>query len=284
LILINIFYFNCVYFESAAEKHILEHAEQTVAMKFQTLCASYVKLGRNPPSNDKGFGNNLTDKLAALEKQVDAIAIEVGERQKLLDAELKGIHELCDKLGEKYPELSRFAGPKGTHELSDVRVKLMKDCRLELANMIPVRTATIKSLATECHEIQVDLVLEEEGFETVPGTDRFLSYDENIMEYGKTGEFLFSVNTEEVKMLQDRLQELIAEKEQRRNELAITGAEIARLWTLLRVPSEERSAFSGSFKMNLSMGTLSKGTSMKKILLMVVNCMMQPFPPKEEKS
>ena len=140
-----------------------------------------------------------------------------------------------------------------------MRLKLMKDHRQHLANNIPARIADIKTIATECYQIQQDLVLEDEGFETVPDTDNFLSLDENIMEFGKTGEFLFSVHVDELKMLQERAKVLASEKERRREELAVTGAEIARLWTLLRCSTEERNAFQASFKMNLSMETLKKG-------------------------
>jgi len=59
--------------------------------------------------------------------------------------------------------------------------------------------------------------------------------------------------------LQARSASLIEEKERRRDELAASGAEIARLWTLLRIPSAEREAFQSSFKMNLSLATLAKG-------------------------
>ena len=97
------------------------------------------------------------------------------------------------------------SGPPGTHELSDVRLKLMKDHRQHLANNIPTRIADIKTIATECYQIQTDLVLEEEGFETVPNTNKFLPLDENIMEFGKTGEFLFSVHSDELKMLKETL-------------------------------------------------------------------------------
>jgi hypothetical protein len=245
--------------EINAERQILEHAEQTVKVKYDLLCSLYKKLGRKAPGNDEKLGANLTDKLAELEKQVNEIQKEVDCRQTNLDIELKGIYEICDKLGEEHPELAQFSGPPGTHELSDVRLKLMKDHRQHLANNIPARIADIKTIATECYQIQQDLVLEDEGFETVPDTDNFLSLDENIMEFGKTGEFLFSVHVDELKMLQERAKVLASEKERRREELAVTGAEIARLWTLLRCSTEERNAFQASFKMNLSMETLKKG-------------------------
>jgi len=245
--------------EIESETQILEHARQTVTAKFEQLCTLHRKLGRATPTDDGNFGENLTDKLANLEKQIEGISKEVNDRQKLLDIELKGVHDICDKLGEKYPNTSRFSGPPGTHELSDVRLKLLKEYRLELANSVPRRIGEMKALASDCYSIQEELMLEEEGFETVPDTDRFLSYDENILEFGKTGEFLFSIHSDDLRMLQERHRGLMGEKEKRRDELAKTGTEIARLWSLLRIASDERAAFSNSFKMNLSMHTLATG-------------------------
>ena len=247
--------------EIDAEKQILNHAELTVSNKFNDLCTQFKKLGRKSPTTDSEFGKNLTDKLANLEKQLITINKEVNERQSLLDVELKAIYELCDKLGEEYPEMSRFSGPLGTHEFSDVRLKLLKEFRLELANEIPRRMEIIKILATECYSVQNDLELEEEGFATVPNSEKYLSLDENIMEFGKTGELLFNIKNEQVSLLKLRLNLLNEEKEKRREELAITGQDIARLWTLLKIPSEERANFSTSFKMNLSMKTLAVGKS-----------------------
>ena len=86
----------------------MDHAEQTVKAKYDLLCSLYTKLGRKAPSNDEKLGTNLTDKLACLEKQVNEIQKEVDCRQTNLDIELKGIYEICDKLGEDHPELSQF--------------------------------------------------------------------------------------------------------------------------------------------------------------------------------
>ena len=94
--------------EITAERQILDHAEQTVKAKYDLLCTLYTKLGRKAPSNDEKLGTNLTDKLASLEKQVNEIQKEVDCRQTNLDIELKGIYEICDKLGEEHPELSQF--------------------------------------------------------------------------------------------------------------------------------------------------------------------------------
>jgi len=62
-----------------------------------------------------------------------------------------------------------------------------------------------------------------------------------------------------VALLTARCAALVDEKERRREELAQSGAEIAHLWTLLRIPQQEREAFQTSFKMNLSLETLAKG-------------------------
>jgi len=94
--------------EVLAERQILDHAEQTVKTKYDLLCSLYTKLGRKAPRNDEKLGSNLTDKLASLEKQVAEIQKEVDCRQTNLDIELKGIYEICDKLGEEHPDLSQF--------------------------------------------------------------------------------------------------------------------------------------------------------------------------------
>ena len=46
------------------------------------------------------MGNNVTDKLAELEKRTAVIAVEVNERQKALDEEHEKIFDLVDKLGK----------------------------------------------------------------------------------------------------------------------------------------------------------------------------------------
>ena len=52
----------------------------------------------------------------------------------------------------------------------------------------------------------------------------------------------------DLEMLKSRNDTLAAEKERRRNELATSGAEIARLWTLLRIPNNERRSSSKALK------------------------------------
>lgn len=87
----------------------------------------------------------------------------------------------------------------------------------------------------------------------------FADYDKKINQYLTKGDFTFNLSKKDIAILKSRLISFSEEKEKRRHELSSTGAEIARLWTLLRVPSAEREKFQSSFKMNLSMDTLSKG-------------------------
>ena len=87
----------------------------------------------------------------------------------------------------------------------------------------------------------------------------FMDCDKKISLYLSKGDFTFGLAKKDISLLKTRAVKLSEEKERRRVELASTGAEIARLWTLLRVPSAERELFQSSFKMNLSMDTLSKG-------------------------
>jgi nucleotidyltransferase/DNA polymerase involved in DNA repair len=54
---------------------------------------------------------------------------------------------------------------------------------------------------------------------------------------------------------------MMSEKERRREELSRTGGEIARLWTLLKMPINEREQFQSSFQMNLSVSTLNIGNA-----------------------
>jgi hypothetical protein len=67
----------------------------------------------------------------------------------------------------------------------------------------------------------------------------------------------FHANDE--RQLKNLVSQLHAERERRRVELSTNGAEIARLWTLLRIPTTEREQFTSSFELNLSMHTLIRG-------------------------
>jgi hypothetical protein len=244
--------------ELCAEQQILDHAKAEV----QTKCDEYInyceQLGR-PCSLKHVEFMNYTERLAELERLIGSISDEVSERQGLLDTELSKINELSATLGEAPPAEDAFDGPAGTPFLSDTRLNLMRRCVTELEGVKAKRVEKVKSLANECVKCMTDLVYAEEGFSTMDDSEIFLSLDKQIDRFHRTGDFALGITENDIACMTARLQSFVEEKEKRRIELGKIGADIARLWTLLRVPSAERDKFSNSFKMNLSMETLSKG-------------------------
>jgi hypothetical protein len=241
-----------------AEQQILHHAKLEVEAK----CAEYsdycAQLGRT--CNMAHVAElNYTDRLAELERLINSISGEVAERQGLMDNELTSINMLVACLGEAAPEEDRFDGPEGTPKLSDVRLNLMKRYVSELQALRSKRVEEVQNLATDCHKHMVDLMYAEEGFKTMSDSQQYLSMDKAIDKYQRTGELCLGLQKIDIAKLTLRLKSFVDEKERRRVELGQVGAEIARLWSLLRIPSAERDQFSSSFKMNLSMETLSKG-------------------------
>jgi hypothetical protein len=91
-------------------------------------------------------------------------------------------------------------------------------------------------------------------------SDKYLTLDKNIVKSCKNvKEFCLGLSKKDISALSQRVKRFSEEKETRRNALASTGEEIAKLWSLLRVPSAEREFFQNSFKKNLSMETVNKG-------------------------
>ena len=231
--------------ELAAEQQILEHAKVEVSSKcehYRDLC---VKLGRKPLASC-GAGANYADKLAGLEALLGEIEVEVAERQGLLDVEFDAINSLVAMLGEQPPTMDMFAGPEGTPLLSDCRLELLRDFKASLQGVKAAREAEMKAVAVECIRSYADLVVEEEGFYTLPDCDTYTDIDAALLQFGQqqcTGDLEMGVHINDLSALKDRAQALLDEKERRRSELSETGTEIARLWTLLRVPSADREAF-----------------------------------------
>mmetsp|Transcript_17378 Transcript_17378/g.23895 ORF Transcript_17378/g.23895 Transcript_17378/m.23895 type:complete len:628 (-) Transcript_17378:135-2018(-) len=255
--------------EISAEQQILEHARVEVENKIRQYVHFSKQLGRNAqPILNNIEPLNYTDKLAELEAVIETISDEVSQRQDLMDVELLAIRKLAEMLDEPCPsnDSEIFSGPEGTPELSDVRLALMKQCRSDLEKVYSDRKAAMVSCLQEARPHVVDMMLDEEGFHTLEAectysssTEYHQQFDEKLAIFYRTGEFLLQTRRQDLQLLQSRLSKVGHEKEVRRAQLAATGAEIARLWTLLRTPSAEREAFQASFKMNLSMATLSKG-------------------------
>ena len=244
--------------ELDAEQQILEHAKMEVEAKTEEYQEFCEQLGR--PCSTKHIGDlNLTERLAELERLTGSIAGEVSQRQGLLDAELIKIENLVDSIGDGAPSEDAFNGPAGTPKLSDVRLNLMKRYVTELEATKAKRIEEVKNLSSDCHKHMVDLMYAEEGFKTMADSEEYLMLDKAIDKFHRSGDFTLGLYKADIARLTQRLRSFVEEKERRRIELGQIGSDIARLWTLLRIPSAERDLFSSSFKMNLSMETLSKG-------------------------
>lgn len=244
--------------ELAAEQQILEHAKAEVEAKSIEYSEYCGQLGR--VSNIKHLTElNYTDRLAELEKLISNISTEVSQREELLNAEKSKISTLSSCLGENLPNESIFDGPSGTPKLSDIRLNLMKQYVIDLEGIKTKRTEEVKSIAKECYKHMSDMMYIEEGCKTMEDSGKYLNLDKQIEKFSRTNEFTISIHKKQINEITARLKSFVEEKEKRRVELGEVGSEIARLWTLLRIPSSERDAFQSSFKMNLSMETLCKG-------------------------
>ncbi len=247
--------------ELASEQQILEHAKQQVSAKLEEYADYCAQLGREAPGDDVPQGANYTDKLAELERLLNGISGEVSERQQLLNVEMEAITEMVTLMGEDTPSEAEFEGPQGTPHLSDVRLNLMRTFKAKLQVAKQARVEEMTAMAKLCVASITDLVLVEEGFETMNEGDKYDSVNRALVQFMTDGEksLTMPMTPADLHMLSSRNDSLAEEKERRRNELATSGAEIARLWTLLRIPTGERESFQNSFKMNLSMETLQKG-------------------------
>ena len=127
----------------------------------------------------------------------------------------------------------------------------------------------MKYIANECIECMNDMEIMTEGWNTVTLESDNHKYDiiNNILsEYKLSNELNLLVHQNDYNLLIERRNSLFSEKDMRKESLTKTGAEIARLWTLLRIPTIERENFQMSFKMNISMSTLVAGENELKRL------------------
>jgi hypothetical protein len=244
--------------EVAAEQQILEHAKEEANSKSNEYSEFCLQLGR-ACSIEHLEDMNYTDRLAELERLINSIAGEVSERSGLLEAETPRIEQLVSCLGDNAPTSDAFNGPEGTPKLSDVRLQLMRQYGVKLEGVKASRVEEATNIAKDCTKHMKDMMYVEENFKTMDDSDSFYALDKEMHEFSCGGVFQFGVKLSDIARLTLRLKCFVDEKERRRLELGEIGAEIARLWTLLRVPSNEREEFQASFKMNLSMETLSKG-------------------------
>ena len=223
--------------ELATEQQILEHAKLQVSSKVAEYSEKCLLLGRNCDSINSVKGANYADKLAELEKLISVITVEVSRRKALLNTELEKIQECISSLGDEMPSMHIFDGADGTPELSDVRLHLMRDYNATLAQRKLQRQEEICALASEALQISEDLVLgDNEIIDSCSSLPALIQVHASLLDIKATGEWTSGIHIDDLNNIVEYLKLLNEEKESRREELTSTGAEIARLWTLLRIP------------------------------------------------
>lgn len=240
--------------ELAAENQILEHVKQEVETKLDEYIALSAQLGKTIDRISPLKGKiNAADKLAELEKLIMDTKAKVTKRQNILDAELVTISKLQTELGNNVDAMQTCA--PSDLPLSDAKHQALCDLRKTLENEKQQRLDKMKSIISTCHTLMKELVIfEEEALQSSS-----FKYTHAIKKYTEQGAWDFGLRLEDISNLELEQESLAREKESRRKELASSGAEIARLWTLLRVSTAEREEFQKSFKMNLSLDTIRKG-------------------------
>lgn len=244
--------------ELAAEQQILEHAKQQVNTRIEDYYNYCNQLGRTPDDkilsirdNEK---QNYADKLADLEKIINSISTEVSGRLKLINVEINAIETLITNLGEKMLSKEQLRGDEESPELSDARLEMLRKYKSNYEKLKTKRIEEMKNLAAECKESMNDLLVT-----TIDIISDNNELHQSFTEFLTTSQWSGSYHSKDKAFMTEKSESLKSEKERRREELSVNGAEIARLWTLLRIPSSEREAFSSSFEMNLSSETLERG-------------------------
>lgn len=284
--------------ELKAEEKILEHAKIQLTSDFAQYCKYCIQLGREQPASESCLGANISDRLAELERRTELIAHEVLERANILNAAVDEVFSLADALGEIRPDAGEYSGPEGTPELADVRVSLLGQIKSRLSAVKSTRQEQMQGLVNQCIKHVNDMSItslaelqavplsnssngnmidtegesDEAGVGTGVGAGAGAALmDDALVKLAAAGNATVSVaaitavysgiHQRDLERLQLRVMSLESEKTRRKTSLAATGVEIARLWTLLRIPTAEREAFQNSFKMNLSSHTLEAGTT-----------------------
>ena len=245
--------------ELDSERQILEHAKETVQKKIGQLKELYAQLGRQCPYNGESLGQNVTDQLSAVEKLISEINVEVNAREALMTVEIDAIDAVVNDLGHEGPGEDLFRGAEDTPKLSDARLQILKNCRSKFDAMKSERIGSMEEILSTCHSYCEDMKVVAEGWDTVPESETYGDVDSAITAWGESKTNTLNAHITTHDKLVAREKTLLEEKERRREMLASTGGEIARLWTLLRVPNDARDAFQSSFQMNLSMETLARG-------------------------
>ena len=268
--------------ELKAEEKILEHAKIQLTSDFAQYCKYCLQLGRTQPTSESEMGEHISDMLAELERRTELIAKEVLERANILNSAVDEVFGLADALGENRPDPAEYSGPDGTPELADMRVSLLGGIRERLIAAKSARQQEMQTLVNQCTkyvsdmsisalaELQDVALTEDAAPEDVEAEAAGALMDDALVQLAVNtapasiaaiSTAYGGVHMRDVARLEQRLASLEREKTRRKTSLAATGVEIARLWTLLRIPAAERESFQSSFKMNLSSHTLTTGNT-----------------------
>lgn len=253
--------------ELASEERILNHAKEQIDLKLSQYNEMCFQLGRSGKV-DADLGTNCAAKFATLEKLLETIEVEISQRESVLQAEYEKVKEVCTCLGEELKPLDSYQAPEGFPPLSDARVELLQELFEIYSDMKKQRIEEMKQKAQMCCEYMKELEILREGWGNL-SSEQFDDCNKVLLKFCQTSDWTMGYHKQDVKVLDDRLISLKDEKESRKKELTSIGAEIARLWTLFRIPTTEREAFQSSFKLNLSMETLIKGRKELERLLTV---------------
>jgi hypothetical protein len=242
--------------EIAEEKTVLEDAKEQVNLKINQYTELCAQLGRfvDEKSLLKGR-NNYADKLAELERIISEISYEVSQRQKILDVEYNAIKKLQTDLGDT-DDISKVFPPNEI-PLSDNRLHTLRAIKSSLEKKKTERIEEIKTIAREYYAFIKKLYLiEEANLQT-----KHFNYVHAVQQLIEVGTWEIGIHINDLVNLKSEFNSMVDEDNSRTEELSKMGDEIARLWTLLRVPSAEREAFRASFKTGPSLDTLNKGRS-----------------------
>ena len=160
------------------------------------------------------------------------------------------VQMLAEALGECPPDASEYAGPEGTHELADIRVKLLTKLRDGLRHRKSTRQQEMLTVVNQCAKCVFDMsvtsLTELQELPTPDGSDssELALVDDALVrlaavEKGSTGfipatvaelsSVYSGISKHDVERFTGRLSALEAEKQRRKTSLAATGLSFGKL-------------------------------------------------------
>ena len=188
------------------------------------------------------------------------MSAEIETCERTVSTEISAIRELAKALEQPNPSDSDLRGPESCAELSSERLSHLRSLRSDYEAQLDATEREMLRLCTDCRKNFEELAVFREGFSTLSDHGEYEALDKRIVEAVESDKGLtLPVNATNLHSLRNRLASLISEKQSRRSELSRLGEDIARLWTVLHVSSQERDRFQSSFTLTLSVETLNRG-------------------------